>query len=314
MKDAVKSLLLIVISLLIATGFAWIYLRSNGSRQPLHPLPQAYFSGHPVPTLIALAGGSRERPENTFAAFDHACELGPEVALWADVQVDKDGTMVVFRDKDVARATGGSGWISYLSDAEVATLDAGYGFVDASGERPYAKKGIRVPTLREFMLRYPERRLVLNFMDYVPGLDDRIAALAEPLRAADRILFQSDIDGLTKDLRDKQPMWIYGPSQPQVARLLMLNSIGLASAASLRADAYVTPPRQAPRRGAGRGAGAREAPLIDDSLLAELKRRQIPVLAGPVRDEAEAQELARRGVAAVLAEAPSEMRFLLPAK
>ena len=299
MKNALQSLGLIVTGLLITSCFAWFYVKNKGFERPIHPLAHPFFDAHPTPSLVAYRGGARERPENTFAAFDLAAGLGPDVVLWADVRVTRDGTMVLFHDQDLRRMTGREGWIGFLADQDVARLDPGDGFTDAAGGHPYRGVGLRVPTLREALVRYPLHRFLLNFVEYAPGLDERVVELVTELNAGDRILFQSDIDGLGKDLRERKPMWLYGPSAPQVTRFLMMNSIGLAASAALRADVYVAPPPQ------GR------APPLDDSSLAELKRRRMRVIAGPVRNEAEARSLVERGVDAVVADAPSEFRFLL---
>lgn len=299
MKDAFKSLVLILLALAIATAFAWIYFRNKGLAQPIHPLQHPFFEAHKAPTLVALSGGSGERPENTFEAFDHALSVSKDIVLWADVQVTKDGTMILFREKDVSRTTGAVGWINYMTDAEVAKLDPGFALADKNGERPWQGKGLRVPTLQEFLARYPDARVVLNFMEYAPGLDERIVSLAERFRARERILFHSEIDGLTKDLRDKQAMWLFGTSRAQITRFLMLNSIGLAAAASLRGDVFITPSR------------AGKAPLLEESARLELQRRKTPVLAGPVRDAGEAKELLAQGVAGILTAHPSELSLAL---
>ena len=293
MKDALKSFALIVTALVIATAFAWFYFYNRGLGQPIHPLVSPFFEGHPRQAVIAYGGDSNAAPENTWPAFDAAVALGPEVILWADVEVTKDRTAVIFREKDVSRVTGSAGWINYLSDAEVAKLDPGFTF---GGEaHPFRAKGLRIPTLAEFLSRYPKHRIVLNFVEYTPGLDETIVAVVRAARAAGRILFQSDIDGLSRDLREREAMWLYGESRPQATRFIMLSSLGLGPAAKMRGDVYVTPPR----------VGARKSDLIDDDQLAELARRKMPVFAGPVRDEAEAKALFARGVAGVISADPA---------
>jgi glycerophosphoryl diester phosphodiesterase len=96
-----------------------------------------------LPILIAHRGGSLEVPENTLAAFRHAIELGmPLVEL--DVQMSRDGELVVIHDETVDRTTGGHGLVSAFSLKELRKLDAGSHFAPQFA-------GERIPTLREVL-------------------------------------------------------------------------------------------------------------------------------------------------------------------
>ena len=54
----------------------------------------------PLPEIIAHRGASRERPENTLAAFRRAVELGAD-AIELDLHRTSDGVIVVHHDADV---------------------------------------------------------------------------------------------------------------------------------------------------------------------------------------------------------------------
>lgn len=300
MKSALRSLVLILLSMTIATGFGWLYFRNKGLQRPIHPLAHPFFDSNPGPAVVAWRGGSAERPENTFEAFDHAVSLGTNVILWADVQVAKDGSMIVFHDKDVARSTGGKGWVGYMSPDEIAGLDAGFGFQDASGSRPYAGKGLRIPTLREFLARYRTQRVVLNFVEYIPGQAERIFQLVDELGGkGERILFHGDSDGLSRDLRESRAGWLYGVSQAQATRFAMMSSMGLAMAPPLRGDVYIAP------------LLGRASPKLTDDEIAELKRRKMRIIAGPVDLDEDARFLIARGADAVISAAPSKLKSVL---
>ncbi len=55
----------------------------------------------PIPEIVAHRGASRERPENTLAAFHRAVELGADAAE-LDVHRTADGVLVVHHDPQVA--------------------------------------------------------------------------------------------------------------------------------------------------------------------------------------------------------------------
>ncbi len=80
--------------------------------------------------LIAHRGAHQGRsgnlPENTLAAFRNAVELGADW-LEFDVQMSRDGQLVVIHDETVDRTTNGSGRVAELTLAELRALDAGNG-------------------------------------------------------------------------------------------------------------------------------------------------------------------------------------------
>ncbi|MDH5508339.1 MAG: glycerophosphodiester phosphodiesterase family protein, partial [Anaerolineae bacterium] len=79
-----------------------------------------------TPQLIAHRGGKTYQPENTLAAFKQAIADGVD-QLEFDVQMTKDGVLVVIHDEEVDRTTNGSGLVADLTLAEIQALDAGGG-------------------------------------------------------------------------------------------------------------------------------------------------------------------------------------------
>ena len=105
------------------------------------------------PLLIAHRGGAAEAPENTLGAFRRALDLG---IRWfeLDVQMTKDGALVVIHDETVDRTTNGTGPVSSFTFEEIRKLDAGSRFSpDFAGEK--------IPTLREVLDRCAEQGAVV---------------------------------------------------------------------------------------------------------------------------------------------------------
>jgi glycerophosphoryl diester phosphodiesterase len=95
------------------------------------------------PLIIAHRGDSARRPENTLAAFASALEAGAEI-VELDVQLSRDGHVVVLHDTSVERTTDGRGDVRELTLGELRALSAGYPArfgADFAGER--------IPTLQE---------------------------------------------------------------------------------------------------------------------------------------------------------------------
>jgi glycerophosphoryl diester phosphodiesterase len=90
---------------------------------------------------IAHRGASGTRPENTLCAFTTAAEAGAAMCE-LDVQVARDGALVVIHDETVDRTTDGRGRVAGLTLGELKRLDAGVRF-----DARFA--GERIPALNE---------------------------------------------------------------------------------------------------------------------------------------------------------------------
>lgn len=99
-------------------------------------------------------------PENTLLSFEKAIALGVD-GLELDVNVSRDGELIVMHDLTVDRTTNGTGLIRSLTVSELKALDAGASF-DAS----FA--GQQIPTLDEFcqlVRQYPDVLLNVEIKD-----------------------------------------------------------------------------------------------------------------------------------------------------
>lgn len=99
--------------------------------------------------VIAHRGASRDRPENTFAAFDEALRQGAD-GIELDVQLTRDGVPVVYHDRTLAKAGGGRHKIAGLDFEELAELDPGRRL---DGRFP----GQQIPSLSDVLERYGRR-------------------------------------------------------------------------------------------------------------------------------------------------------------
>lgn len=76
---------------------------------------------------IAHRGASGSAPEHTRAAFERALELGVDM-IELDVQLSRDGELVVIHDLDLERTTSGHGCVRAYDLAHLTALDAGAWF------------------------------------------------------------------------------------------------------------------------------------------------------------------------------------------
>nr|WP_101845627.1 glycerophosphodiester phosphodiesterase family protein [Halobacillus sp. Marseille-P3879] len=119
---------------------------------------------------IAHRGASGYAPENTMAAFDKAFNMKADM-FEIDVQMSKDGELVVIHDTTVDRTTDGTGKVGDLTYDELQQLDAGSFF----GEE-FA--GEKIPTLGEVLDEYKGKIGILIEMkspSLYPGIEEKIA-------------------------------------------------------------------------------------------------------------------------------------------
>jgi len=123
---------------------------------------------------IAHRGGPKYAPENTLAAFRNAIAWGVDW-LEFDVQMTKDGFLVVIHDETVERTTDGSGAVRGLTLEQIRLLDAGQGetvptfeevveLAKSSGVKilPETKSAHLYPGMEEKMLQALEQA---NYLD-----------------------------------------------------------------------------------------------------------------------------------------------------
>lgn len=77
--------------------------------------------------IYAHRGCSGEYPENTMAAFEAACEIGAD-GIELDVQMTKDGEVVVIHDERIDRTTNGIGFVQDFRYKQLKLFDAGSWF------------------------------------------------------------------------------------------------------------------------------------------------------------------------------------------
>lgn len=94
--------------------------------------------------VYAHRGYSGRYPENTMLSFQKAAETGCD-GIELDVQLTRDGTVVVIHDEAVDRTTDGTGLVKDYTFEELRKLDAGtikggrYGFCPVPSFEEYCE-------------------------------------------------------------------------------------------------------------------------------------------------------------------------------
>lgn len=174
---------------------------------------------------IAHRGGSALRPENTLPAFDHAVSLGVD-GLECDVQLSRDGEVVIIHDPTVNRTTDGTGAVGDFTADELARLDAGARF-GPDLAWPYRGQGIGIPTLRTFLNRYRSLPLVIEVKGEDPEVADRALTLIREARAEDRVIMSGFSEVVLAHVRRVVPHIPTSASRPEVNSARVRSYFGL---------------------------------------------------------------------------------------
>ncbi len=140
--------------------------------------------------VVGHRGAKAFYPENTMLSFQKAIELGVD-GIEMDINMTKDGQLVVIHDNTVDRTTNGTGKVVDFTLRELKELDAGSHF---SSE--YA--GERIPTFEEFLDLVKNKKLLLNveIKDYRTCVIDKTIKMLEDYKLTDTYVitcFDADV-------------------------------------------------------------------------------------------------------------------------
>lgn len=139
-------------------------------------------------TLVwAHRGASGYAPENTIFAFEKAIEMGAD-GIELDVQLTKDGELVVIHDETIDRTSDGSGWVKDFTYAELSRYHY-------NKKHPECKSAA-IPTLQEVYALIKPTVLTVNVelktgRVFYPEIEERVLALTERMGMGERVTYSS---------------------------------------------------------------------------------------------------------------------------
>ncbi|GLB61056.1 glycerophosphodiester phosphodiesterase [Cytobacillus sp. NCCP-133] len=140
--------------------------------------------------IFAHRGVSGHYPENTMAAFQAALEAGAD-GIELDVQMSKDGKLVIIHDEALDRTTNSTGYIKDLTYDEIRNLDAGGWFAEANAGEAIPDLGAvfqwAVRNGNELLINV---ELKNDLIDY-PDLEEKVIELVKKYRLENRVILSS---------------------------------------------------------------------------------------------------------------------------
>lgn len=139
--------------------------------------------------IFAHRGFSGYYPENTMLAFQKVAEETVADGIELDIQLTKDGEIVIMHDEMLDRTTNGSGWLKDHTLEELKMLSVG---VNVKGFFPRQT----IPTLREYFTWLKTTKLITNielktsYFEY-EGIEEKLIAMVKEFGLADQIWYSS---------------------------------------------------------------------------------------------------------------------------
>ncbi len=156
---------------------------------------------------FAHRGFSGHYPENTMLAFKKAAEAGAD-GIELDVQLTKDGEVVIIHDEKVDRTTNGAGNVRDFTLAELRRLDASYIYAGKMGVNP-------VPTFEEYCAWVKDVPIVTNIelktgVYPYPGIEAKVWELLQKYNLQDKVIISSFNHYSILQMRKLAPQLKYG--------------------------------------------------------------------------------------------------------
>lgn len=153
------------------------------------------------PLVWAHRGASGYAPENTLPAFQKAFQMGAD-GIELDVQMTKDGELVVCHDETIGRTSNGSGWIKDKTLAELKALDF------SCGQKDFA--GVTIPTMREVFELLAPTDMIINIelktgIVFYLGMTKKLLELTSECGFSDRVIYSSFNHYTIKHIREIAP-------------------------------------------------------------------------------------------------------------
>lgn len=152
--------------------------------------------------VIAHRGDSKNAPENTLSSFKRAVDAGSD-GIELDVQLSKDGYLVVIHDERVDRTTDGIGYVKDYTLKELKRLSAGIKF-----GRNYMNE--KIPTLAEVFELLGNRSILVNIeiksgLISYPGIEEKLVNCVFDYNFEDLALISSFNHYSLKTVKEIEP-------------------------------------------------------------------------------------------------------------
>lgn len=136
--------------------------------------------------IFAHRGASGYEPENTLKAFQAAYEQGAD-GIELDVQLSKDGKIMIMHDEKLNRVTGKKGWLKDFMAADLARMAVRSGMLNNSG---------KIPSLEEVLKWAKPLKIEINIefktgVIAYSGIEEKVIEMVKKMGMEKRVIYSS---------------------------------------------------------------------------------------------------------------------------
>ncbi len=253
-----------------------------------------WYEGFEKPIILAHQGGMEEWPSCTMYAFRRAREAGSDV-LDLDLQMTRDGVLVLMHDTTVNRTTDGTGAVAEMTWEELKKLDAAYNFTVDAKSFHLRGKGIGVPRLIDVLEEFPDWKLQIEVKKAPLSLAKKLSEVLKEYQAEEKILLSCFDENMMAELRRQCP-GVATSATPSEIRLFTL-------AAFCHLEGVISPKYsslQVPLRASGWS-------LVTPRTVAAARSRGLKVIPWTIDTEADVEICRQAGVDGFNTNFPTKM-------
>ena len=224
--------------------------------------------------------------------------------LELDVHGSKESDVVIIHDAALERTTNGRGRVKNRPLEELRELDAGYWFTKKDqGSYPFRGQKIKIPTLEEFLIAFPEAKAIIEIKQGRPPIVRKTLDIIRRLGREDNVLLATEKDHIMREIRKevhKSGMSIAtGFSYGEVAAFMKWVASG-------KKPGYVPPGQamQIPCEYKGMG-------LVTEPTLQGAHELGVEMFVWTVNEVEEMKRLVRLGVDGIITDYPARLCSLL---
>ena len=326
-----------IIAIVLFLAFVGAYLALVLLPMPTnYPCDNPFLKGDGKPNIVAHRGGGGEFPQNTLEAFYNAYSIDEDVIMETDVNLTKDGVLILLHNQLLDATTNVTGLASEWNYSDLIAQRVDFGYSNPTentvlaGEREHFNiDGVNVyptdvsypegviPRDEEIFLATTFEELLLAFPDNLISVEIKqegelgIAAAKETRRlvekydAYDRVVFASFHTEVIKEFASWQrkkevpESFMYAPGIAGIVKYYALSHLGLNS---LYTDSVVSLPLPTDEYGIS---------LATSRIVENAHKRNIAVMYWTINDEGEMRELIELGADGIMTDYPSRLKGVL---
>ncbi len=190
--------------------------------------------------IICYGCGRGENPENTIEAIRHCQTVNPNWQVEMDLQITKDGEIVLFHDYNAKLITGVDKNIFDLNLNEITALNAAKNF-KVKEAYPYRGNPIKIPTLIEVLKLFPKAKFVLDVHTNRLEAVDKIINIIDEFEVENQIVIVSQYDKTITYFKEKRANWTYGAATNEVKKMVYSSFLFLDSLFPIQSDVLLIP-------------------------------------------------------------------------